>query len=88
MVYASSLNARPLGRHLNLSKFKEIIFYTEQQPTPFPLTTARHLQQHSEFKLLTISTIRLTNEMQALSRQSKSQKRVWSGWKEIMASSH
>lgn len=26
--------------------------------------------------------------MQALSQQSQPEKRVWSGWKEIMASSH
>lgn len=43
-----------------------------------------HLQEKHEFKLLTNFTIRLTNEMLALSRRSESRKPVWSGWKEII----
>lgn len=54
----------------------------------YPTVNSWHLQHKYEFKLLTNSTIRLTNETQALSRQSEREKRVWSGWKKIMASSH
>lgn len=52
-------------------------------PTPHDISTW-HLEEKPEFKLLTNFTIRLTNEMQALSRQSEPQKLVWSGWKEII----
>lgn len=87
-IYAASLNAIPPLSCSNLSKFKVITFSHQAANTSFPGDTtdnsAWHLQEKHEFKLLTNFTIRLTNEMQALSRRREPQKPVWSGWKEII----
>lgn len=45
-------------------------------------------EQEREFKLLTNSAIRLTNEMQALSQRSEPQKPVRSGWRQIIRGPH
>lgn len=84
-TYTASLNAVPPLSCSNLSKFK-VIYFSHQAANSGDTTdnSTWHLQERHEFKLLTNSTIRLTNEMQALSRQSEPQKLVWSGWKEII----
>lgn len=76
------------NKPLTCSSIKRLLFTPSSKLASF-LTDATdnstwHLQEKSEFKLLTNFTIRLTNEMQALSQQSQSQKLVWSGWKEII----
>lgn len=78
-------SARTLYLTLTL---KWLLFKPSSKHVSFPADTTVndtwHLQEKQEFKLLTNFTIRLTNEMQALSRQSEPQQLVWSGWKEII----